>query len=407
MSVQLDDPPLRFHSLSFLDEGDEVVVGRADTDSYGVFPRDGAALLEELRSGRAVPEAAIWYEASYGQPVDMHGFLTTLRELGFTHDAADDETGSGAPQPPPARWQRLGKALFSTPAWLCFAALIAAAVWVCLVEPRFAPRRQNVFFVDYLIVVELTLFLGQIPLSLLHELFHVLAGRRLGLRSRVRLAQRLHFIVFETTLDGLVIVPRGKRYLPMLAGLLADVLAMAVLTLAAYLMQGPDGELLLAGGICLALAFSTLPRIAWQFYFFLRTDVYYLITTVLRCVDLQTTTRELLQNKANSLVGRRGRLVDPGRWHPRDRQVARWYAPLLVAGYAISIGMLVVVVVPLAWQFFGSALSRVFFGEADSAAHFWDSALLLALTALQLALAGWLALRDFRRRRAVPDRGLA
>ena len=409
MSVHLVTSPLRFHPLSFLDEGDEVVVGRADVDSYGVFPRDGVALLEELRSGRTVGEAAVWYEESYGRPVDIDGFVATLGQLGFTRDAATagDHAEPEAPPPPPVRWQRLGRALFSAPAWLCFAALIAAAVAVCLVDPRFVPRPENVFFVEYLIVVELTIFLGQLPLSLLHELFHVLAGRRLGVRSRVRLAQRLHFVVFETALDGLVLVPRGQRYLPMLAGLLADVVIMAVLTLAAYLMRGPDGDLPLAGGVCLALAFTTLPRIAWQFYFFLRTDVYYLVTTVLECVDLQTTTRELLQNRVNALLGRRGRLVDPDRWHPRDRRVARWYAPLYVAGYAVSIGMLLVVVLPLAWQFFSSALGRVFLDQAVTPTHFWDSALLLTLTVLQLALAGWLALRDVRRRISGAERGLA
>jgi len=38
--------PLRFHPLSFLDEGDgDVLIGRSDIDSYGVFPADGAVLL--------------------------------------------------------------------------------------------------------------------------------------------------------------------------------------------------------------------------------------------------------------------------------------------------------------------------------------------------------------------------
>jgi hypothetical protein len=222
----------------------------------------------------------------------------------------------------------------------------------------------------------------------------------------VRLGQRLYFVVFETALDGLVLVPRSKRYLPMLAGLLADVLAMAGLTLVAYATRAPDGRISLVGGVCLALAFTTLPRIVWQFYFFLRTDVYYLITTVLRCVDLQTTTREYLHNRVNSLLGRHQRLVDESRWHPRDRRVARWYAPLMVTGYAAAIVMLFVVVLPLAWDFFGSALRTVFISGGDTPAHFWDSALLLALNALQFALAGVLALRERRRTRR-PDNGIA
>lgn len=59
---------LRLHPLSYLDEGDEVVVGRTDTDSYGLFPADGAELVRRLEEGMAVPDAAAWYESRYGEP---------------------------------------------------------------------------------------------------------------------------------------------------------------------------------------------------------------------------------------------------------------------------------------------------------------------------------------------------
>ena len=130
---------------------------------------------------------------------------------------------------------------------------------------------------------------GQLPLSAIHELAHLLAGRRLGLASRIRLSNRFYFVVFETTLDGLVGVPRRQRYLPMLAGLGADVVAMASLTVAAALTHGEGGSLV--SGVCLALAFSTLPRIVWQFYLFLQTDIYFLAATVLGCIDLHGTSR--------------------------------------------------------------------------------------------------------------------
>ena len=71
------------------------------------------------------------------------------------------------------------------------------------------------------------LFAGQALLALVHESFHVLAGRRLGLRTSVRISRRFYYAVYETRLDGLVSVPRRQRYLVILAGLLADVLVVA------------------------------------------------------------------------------------------------------------------------------------------------------------------------------------
>ncbi len=386
--------PVALHDLRYLDEGDRVVVGRTDCDSYGVFPPDGAALLRELAGGRPPHDAAAWYTDRYGEPVDIDEFLDTLRDLDFLSAA-----GATTPAPAaPPRWQRLGAALFSPVAWACYAALVAAAVAVCVADPRLAPARGNVFFTDYLLIVELTILFGQLPFVVLHELFHMLAGRRLGLHSSMHLGHRLYFLVAETKLDGLVVVPRRQRYLPILAGVIADVLTASALTVVAWLTRQPDGTIPVAGRACLAVAFMTLLGIVAQLYFFLRTDVYHLITTVLGCVDLHTTARELLHNRAWRLLGRTDRLADETRWDPRDRAAARWYAPLYALGYAAMLAVLVFVALPLAWHFLGTAIAAVT-DPAVPAARFWDALLFLVASVGQLVLAAALAVRDRRRSR--------
>jgi hypothetical protein len=93
---------------------------------------------------------------------------------------------------------------------------------VCVADPRLAPARGNVFFTDYLLIVELTILFGQLPFVVLHELFHMLAGRRLGLHSSMHLGHRLYFLVAETKLDGLVaagafavtVLPAGAGAVP-------------------------------------------------------------------------------------------------------------------------------------------------------------------------------------------------
>lgn len=387
MAVQLGSAPLAFHQLSYVDDGDEVVIGRRDIDSYGVFPADGAELVRRLADGHAPAAAAAWYRRTYGEPVDVDDLVETLRRLRLLR-----EDGDLAADPAPVRWQRLGRWLFSPAAWLAYVGLVAAAVVACVARPALLPRRSHVFFSHYLVVIELTLVFGQVPLVLLHEWFHVMAGRRLGLRSRVRLGRRMYVVVFETSLDGLVSVPRRSRYLPMLAGMLADLLVMSALTVLAYLMTRSAPA---AAGVCLAFAFTTMLRITWQFYFFLRTDVYYLVTTAMGCVDLQTTTRGMLRNRVNSALGRRDRMVDEDRWHPRDRRVARWYLPVHVAGYALMLGLLVAVLLPLTWQFLGRAV-RTVLSDGTPPARFWDSAIILALTLGQLGVAGYVTLRDRR-----------
>ncbi len=258
-------------------------------------------------------------------------------------------------------------------------------------QPDLVPRYQNLFFTRYLVLLELGIYLGQIPLILVHEAFHALAGRRLGLPSSLSIGRRLYFVVFETALDGLVVVPRRRRYLPMLAGMIADVLIIALLTLVAAALRGGGGTEAAISRFLLALAFGTVLRLAWQFYFFLRTDIYYLVVTALGCVDLHTVARDLLANRFNRLLGRTGRLVDESAWHPRDRAAARWYSWLILAGYTFVIVVAVVALIPAIVRMISIFLSHL--EGTSSALGVADALVFLGLNVAQFVIAGVLAVR--------------
>src|SRR3954447_26088778 len=156
------DGPLRFHPLTFLADGDDVVVGRPDVDSYVVLPTDGAALLRRLHDGDGTAEAAGWYAQEFGEPVDVDEFVGDLRELGFLRD---DEGDDLPPDPVgPVRYRRLGAAVFSPPAWIAYLAVVLTATVLAVVHPELAPRHEHVFFTGSLLVVELSLFALQFPL---------------------------------------------------------------------------------------------------------------------------------------------------------------------------------------------------------------------------------------------------
>ncbi|GIH97247.1 hypothetical protein ACFFMN_41500 [Planobispora siamensis] len=382
------DRPLPLHPLVYLADGEEVTVGRRDTDSYGIFPPDGAELVRRLEQGVPPREAAVWYAGTYHESVDIDDLIAALDELGFIR-SPDEARAAGAP----VRWRRLGSAVFSLPAWVCYATLVGWALIAMARRPDLVPDYHNVFFTDYYTVIQATLFVVAIPQLLLHEGFHALAGRRLGLRSRLRVGRRFYFIVLETSLDGLVAVDRRKRYLPIMAGMLADVVVMAVLTIAADLSRGPGGALSFAGRFCLAFAFAVLLRIVWQFSFYLRTDLYVLISTALGCVDLHTTAARLLRNRLNRLLGRSGRLIDESDWHPVDRRVARWYSWLIVIGYAVSLAAFLLAVVPILYRMATGVLSR-FTQDGAAWPQVLDSAVFCGFVLLQLAVLAWLAARD-------------
>ncbi|WP_327044108.1 hypothetical protein OG320_20315 [Microbispora sp. NBC_01189] len=421
-----DEPAIRYdldrslplHPLVYLEEGEEVTVGRPDTDSYGIFPPDGAEVLRRLEEGMPPREAAVWYEARYRESLDIDDLVAALDELGFvrnpgaagaagadgadrTGDAGTNDTGANHPGmgDTPVRWRRLGAALFSAPAWVCYGLLVAWALVLMIRRPDLAPRYHNVFFTDYYTLIQASLFVAAVPQLLLHEGFHALAGRRLGLRSRLRISRRLYFVVLETSLDGLVAVPRRKRYLPIVAGMLADVVVMAVLTIVADLLRDPGGGLSFWGRFCLAFAFAVLLRILWQFSLYLRTDLYVLVSTALGCVDLHGTAVRVLRNRVNRLLGRRDRLVDESDRHPVDRRVARWYSWLIVAGYTVSLTTFLVAIAPIVYGMFAGVIGR-FTGRGASWSELLDSLIFCGFVAGQLVVLAWVTVRDRRRGRA-------
>jgi hypothetical protein len=307
----------------------------------------------------------------------MGEFLEVLEDLDLVLREGETPTAITV------RWQRLARALFSPAAWAGYAALTVAALVAMIRHSYLLPTYNHLFFTrSSLLILTLGIVLDQLPMQLLHEAYHALAGRRLGLNSTLRIGHRFIYVVFETSLDGLVAVPRRKRYLPMLAGMLTDVLALAALTLAAAALHPANpsgsGAQAVAYRFLLATAFGVVLRLAWQFYFFLRTDLYYLASTVLGCNDLQATARQMMWNRLWRFLRRPARLADEAAWTPRDASAARWYSWLMVAGYGWLLAIIALVLVPTAVRLTRQAVHDLV--QAGSTLRAADVLLFIALT---------------------------
>ncbi len=392
-SVNLDQP-LALHPLVYLVDGDEVTVGRRDIDSYGIFPVEGAEIVRRLAAGNTPRQVAAWFSESYGEAIEIEEIIDGLAELELLI-RPDDQASAPTTVP----FARLGAAVFTPVAWVGYAAIVGGALVAMAKNTDLVPNYHRVFFTSYYSVIQLVLFFSAIPLLLFHESFHALAGRRLGLRSRLSVGRRLYFIVLETSLDGLVTVARRKRYLPILAGLLADVLSVSACVLLAAASRSADGSLPLIGRLLLAVAFTAVLRILWQFFFYLRTDIYVLISTVLGCVDLHSAAKQVLANHLHRVLGHTDKIIDEARIHPVDRRATRWYSWLIVIGYAVSTATVLSAGLPVLWKMTTGVLGR-FGAENVSNAHLVDSILFSAAVVLQAMLLIALALRDRRRRKA-------
>ncbi|HLJ98698.1 MAG TPA: hypothetical protein VKU39_02190 [Streptosporangiaceae bacterium] len=388
---------IRLHGLTMVGEDDGVMVGRPDIGSYALFPAEGAEALRMLGAGTPMPAVAAWYERTCGSALDVDDFLEVLEDLRFLRDDGDEESATT-----PVRWQRLGRWTFSWPAWVCYAALTLAAVTAMVRAPYLRPSYHQMFFTHYLSLIPVVLTAALIPAILLHESFHALAGRRLGLPSTLTISRRFYYLVAETRLDSLFSVPRKKRYLPFLAGILADVVLISVLTLVAAVLHSVRLPYWCAG-VCLAIAFTCVLRVIWQFMFYLETDLYFVMSHGFRCPDLQAATRFYIKTRVHRLLRRPPPRTD-AEWGERETAIARWYAPLLVIGYGFSLFSLLWAGIPSTIRFASQIIDR-FSVSRTPTTGILDALSFILLSAVQWGLVLYVAIRDRRARERAPVEG--
>ncbi|MGY4644846.1 hypothetical protein [Cellulomonas sp. URHB0016] len=352
---------LRLQPLTRTAQADRVVVGRADTGRFVAIPAVGAQALELLQAGFTVDEVErAVTPTDAADPVDVLGFARSLVRLGFVaavDDAPTDgttggttdgtttgRTGGTAVHPPRgfvvaprarARW------LFS-PAGAAVAAACAVAVVVMLVAaPQVRPRALDVFFLrtpaESLAALTVITYL----LAGVHELAHVMGAAALGVPARLRITRRLYFLTFETNLTGLWALPPRRRVGPLVAGMAFDAIVLAAVLALRLAGLGPDR-------LWAAIALVELSAIVAQFFVFLRSDVYAVMTALLGCTHLQRTTRLLLRRTFWRLTpDERAALASSPA---RDLAVARWYRFVHVAGLLLATWFFVVLFLPSTWH---------------------------------------------------------
>jgi hypothetical protein len=383
---------VRLQPLTYVDERDGVMVGRPDTGSYGLFPAEGAELLRALEHGATLESGARRWHDQTGETLDVEDFVSLIEDLGFVVGEGDRRA-----EPVSVRWQRLARVVFSTPAWVLYVGLIVAGLAAMVVDPALRPSYRNIFFTTNISFIPVALALSQFPFLLIHEGYHALAARRLGLPSTLGIGRRFYYLVAETRLNSLYSVPRKQRFLPFFAGALIDAVGVGAFTvLCAGLRHW--GAPPWVSGLALALAFSGVLRVLWECLFYLETDFYFVINTASGCEDLHGATRYRLRTWLRAALRRPAKPAEDG-WSDHDLAAARWFAPAMVAGYALSLVTLVLVGVPTAVQFWTTVWHRLTGSQHLTTWGALDTTFFILMSLAEFGLLGYVTIRDLRRRR--------
>ncbi len=385
-------------------DGEEVVIGIRETGVYLALPPEAVDLLDQFAAGKTVGEVGDFYREVTGETPDLEDFLTALESNGLIEPSSASPRSGNIRRPirePKYHFssfpQSLARRLFGYPVLACAAALIALAIALIAWDYSLIPGpRELVFEKRRALGLTLVTAIGYGGVFL-HEMAHLIAARSLGVNSHIGISLRLWYIVFETDMTDLWSLPRRKRYLPMLAGILFDA------TLSSFfivlLFAGRHGLLPLTPWtetLLRAAAFITMMRILWEFFLFMRTDIYYVAATFFNCKNMLNDTRVFLRNQ-RARLGSRVPIVDQSGIPPIERRAIRTYAVLYLAGIAWAFGSLLCVTLPFCASY-AVSLTRAFrAGYSANPSDFIDAVLaccyFLIPTGAGIALWGWTLIR--------------
>lgn len=397
-------------------DGEEVVIGLRERNVFLALPPEAVEILDQLASGLCVGEAQAAFAAAHGVTPDVGDLLSHLEAKGFVSRRGEEpaperagatrQAAAPAPGAPAVRYhlanipEATARAFFAPAHLPIFLLVVASALAAVVADPSLLPGPQSLFFttdrtLKFLVVTGLAYLTTYV-----HELFHLFAARAVGVRSRIGISNRLWVLVAETDLTGLWAAPAAKRYLPILAGPLSDLGSAALLVLVLYLRDAR--RLSLPGGlvdVLRAMIFVYLMRIVWQFFFFVRTDVYFLLVNFFRCKNLMGDTRAMVLNLLAKVLPWL-RVTDQAHIPARERRVIAAYSVLWAAGQVLAFASLFWFLLPLLHSYFVNLSAALDRGYAANPYDFTDALTVNLVNALPLVAGLVLWLHSLWRRRS-------
>lgn len=387
--------------LSVRPEGDGFMVGDLARGEFIAVPAIAVVVIDALRDGRTLAEAADRACDSAGTDVDVADFVGTLRDLGFVASIDGESMITEGPELTyggklGAVAARLARPLYSAPAWAVYGLLFAGTLVLLTSVAWFRPRYGQFFFLSSPVLSLALLTIIGIPLGMLHELAHWLGARIEGAPARITISRRYYLLVLQTDLSALWSLPRRRRFGALLAGIAFDIVVLAVPLCgraAQYLgwwHPQPTLARLLA-----ALVLLQVISISFQFVVFLRTDLYAVLITGLGYLNLTRVSRLQMARHYRRLTESEERELASA--DPRDKAAARWYGWVQAAGLALAAFYFAAFFVPAGVQLVRWVVTGLTTTPATSL-HFWVVLISGCVAALPIIIPPLTYLRDRRRR---------
>lgn len=356
--------------LSIQKEGDLFTVGNINLGDFYQLPGLGVRILEMLGDGDAVTTIKARLRAENLEEVDVDEFVNQLTDIGFIY-REDQRQNFNQPPQDAARASnrtfnanpRLARAIFSPPVLACYLAIVVFALADAIENPALRLNTGALYIETNRTPLLAAVLFASLIQTAMHELGHMLAAARHGVKSKYGISNRLWTIVAESDLTGILALPKSQRYLPMFAGVIVDILLISLLTILLDILQR-HSAIPFVIQVVQVLVLETVIGIAWQFNIFVKTDIYFILCNYFSSPDLDKDARSYLLNLLHKVsLGYFG-LEASDRIYG-NLIVLRIFSLVWLFGRVISLVILFTVFLPTMWRYIESA-GRLMWGPPAS-----------------------------------------
>jgi hypothetical protein len=355
-------------------DGEETIIGDVDRKVYLAIPTVGLDILYALADGKTVGEAAEAFETKYAAQVDINDFLQVLENEGFVRptatqtntepsDATPSEPGNsdvGTQQHKRVRsfsfdWisSTWAKRLTGKTAFCLGSLVILSALVLTVADPALLPTPRDLVFEDGNFTLLMTIVLVAATLGVsLHEIAHATAARAAGASATLGISNLMWVLVAQTDISNIWMATKGQRIKAYLAGFFVDLVLSSLLVMYLYGARNgylPTSKLALLWAT--AVLATVLFRIQFQFFFFVRTDIYYALTAVLNTKNLMADTERMINNAVKRLTLRGKKVISQIGIPARERRWVRMYAGVWVVGRTYALFVLTFAILPVLWAY--------------------------------------------------------
>ena len=269
----------------------------------------------------------------------------------------------------------VGRMFFNKISLVLYLVVLLVNVTLLFEFPNLVPSYKDFFVFKSMIFNVLSMMAVSIFFAMIHEFGHILAARSFDIPTNLGISNRLFLIVSEADMTHAWKLSKSKRNILYLGGLCFDNLILFVFLVAQIYWSGSSlGKSLLA-----LIVFDISIKILYQFCFYMKTDLYYVMENSSGCHNLMENSNHYLIGKLPFTKEVQSTVMFDG-----EERLIRWYSIFYFSGVLITLSLFLGWMIPQITISLNITLPHLLLPASNP--MFWDALFFLAQIVLWFGL---------------------